>query len=351
MTHACINAFAICSLAWTAAAQEPEAGAKLGDAKATAEAIDAGIGWLVRHQDEAGGWSATQFQRHDPKTDVCTGTGKPDQDLLVTAWATSALLARGNTERAGEHSEALLKALRWLETQMQVDGFVGAPEAGNAVVAHALSCLVMAAVKSSSNQPLPQQSLERLVALRLPSGTWPAQPGETKGDAMATYWASLACSIGTALGGGRMDLEPTLSAMERGDLAMPSPALEATLRIYAQRGPKTDARLVELRDSLGKQVPRWRDGPDATGMDFLDWHCGTFAMIGAGDAAWVKWCQSLREALVVHQRTDGAHAGSWDPVDRNGKQGGRVYATAVNVLSLSLGQSLDDASPVGAKKD
>ncbi|HZN40815.1 MAG TPA: prenyltransferase/squalene oxidase repeat-containing protein [Planctomycetota bacterium] len=350
MSDRSLVALLVCILPGLSQAQATEPRRPPIDGKATVEAMNAGIGWLVRHQDENGGWSASEFQRHDPKTDLCTGTGKPDQDLPVTAWATLALLARGNTEREGEHREALLKALRWLETQMQVDGFVGAPEAGNAVVAHALSCCVMVAVKSSSNQPPPQQSLERLVALRLPSGTWPAQPGETKGDAMATFWASLACSIGTALGGGRMDLEPTLSAMERGDLAMPSPALEATLRIYAQRGPKTDARLVELMDSLGKQVPRWRDGPDATGMDFLDWHSGTFAMIGAGDTAWVKWYQSLREALVVHQRTDGAHAGSWDPVDRNGKQGGRVYATAVNVLSLSLGQSVGGDSPVGAKK-
>lgn len=347
MTHRELVALLICTLPELAVAQATKLPAAPIDAKATVAAMDAGIGWLIRHQDENGGWSASQFQRHDPKTDLCTGTGKPDQDLPVTAWSTLALVARGNTVRAGVHREALQKALRWLETQTQADGFIGAPEAGNAVVAHALSCFAMAAVKASSHQPPPQKSLDRLETLRLPSGTWPARPGETKGEAMATYWAGSVCK---AVGGGRMDLEPTLSAMQRGEVAALSPALEATLLKYAQRGPQDNARRLELVESLGKQVPRWRDGPDATGMDFLDWYSGTFAMSSAGDAAWFEWCQTLREVLVVHQRTDGAHAGSWDPIDRNGKEGGRIYATAVNVLSLSFAKGFGRVAPTAGEK-
>ena len=351
MTHRKLVVLLIGSLSGPCAAQATEAQTPQIDGKATVAAIEAGIGWLVRHQDENGGWSAAQFQRHDPKTDLCTGTGKPDQDLPVTALATLALQRRGNTERAGERREALQKALRWLESQMQADGFIGAPEAGNAIVAHALSYCALAASAMQSNQPPPQKSLNRLVALRLPAGTWPARPGETKGDAMATLWAGLTCSICMADGRDRMDLEPTLSAMQRGDVAALSPAFEATLRRYAQHWPKTDARLAELLDSLGKQLPRWRDGPDATDMDFLDWYSDTFATFGWGGDAGDRWVAALQQALVLHQRTDGAHAGSWDPVDRNGKQGGRVYATAVNVCALSLGLDVGPgAQPGGAKK-
>jgi hypothetical protein len=43
---------------------------------------------------------------------------------------------------------------------------------------------------------------------------------------------------------------------------------------------------------------------------------------------------ALEATLLPHQRTDGAHAGSWDPIDVRGRYGGRVYATAVNLLSL-----------------
>lgn len=175
--------------------------------------------------------------------------------------------------------------------------------------------------------------------------------GETKGDAMATYWASMACSISIKLGGVLDDLEPTLAAMERGEVAALPPELEAMLRWRAKGGPIPEARLVEVMDSLVKELPRWRDGPDATGMDFLAWYAGTLATSNAGGAHWSQWYPALHQALVVHQRTDGAHAGSWEPVDEYGKQGGRVYATAMNVLSLSVGQPFGRAAPpAGAKK-
>src|SRR5678809_809365 len=140
MANRLLVAFTLCSVSGLSLAQAPEPAAKAIDAKATAEAMEAGIGWLLRHQDESGGWSASMFVRHDPKGDLCTGTGKPDQDLHVTAWATFALLSRGNTERLGPHHEAVEKAV-----------------------------------------------FKRLAELRLADGTWPAKLGESKGDPMATY--------------------------------------------------------------------------------------------------------------------------------------------------------------------
>jgi len=339
MANRVLVAFILCSVSTLSLAQTQELAAKPIDAKATTEAMDAGIRWLLQHQDESGGWSASLFVRHDPKGDLCTGTGKPDQDLHVTAWATFALLARGNTERLGPHHEAVEKALAWLQTQIKADDFVGAPQAANAVVAHALSILALAEGKGLSNQEPPKAVFKRLAELRLADGTWPAKLSETKGDPMATYWASLACATGAQYGVGTVDLEPTLEAMQKGELAAPTPpAVELMLRGLARHDPKTDARLVELVDSLGKQLPQWREGPDAARMDFLAWHIGTLGMYQAGGKDWDQWNAALQTALVAHQRTDGSHAGSWDPIDANGKQGGRVYATALNVLSLSLGQ-------------
>jgi hypothetical protein len=343
MTHAWIVAFAICTLPTLCAAQEPEAGAKLGDATATAEAMDAGIGWLLRHQDENGGWSASQFMRHDPKTDLCTGTGKPDQDLLVTAWAAAALLSRGNTEEYGPHAEVVQKVFLWIEKQMQSDGFLGTREAPNSVVAHALLCSVLCEGRMVTEQPPPKSSLERLVALRLPDRTWPARVGETKGDAMATFYAGVACVIFNHLpiSDARVDLEPSLVAMQKGVFATASlPSGEAMLRLFVLHDRTTDKRLAELMGALGNQLPQWRSGAEAARMDFLDWNLGTRAVLQMGGDLWDQWYAALQTALVVHQRTDGAHAGSWDPVDVRGKEGGRVYATAVNVCSLSLGHRI-----------
>lgn len=334
----------LCTLPSLAVAQETAPTDPPG-ARSTKGAIEAGIAWLLRHQEESGAWSASQFQRHDPKGDLCTGTGKPDQDLHVTTFATFALLARASNEPEG-HREQLQKTLAWLDKQKQPDGFFGASEPTNAVEAHALVCLAMTEGNGmlavlEGNRPTalqtPEASLVRLVALRLPDGTWPARIGAKDGDAMATYWASIACMSGGAFSRNKMDLESTLVAMAAGTAA-PSPAAEAMLRWMAVHTPAKDARLAERLAKLAEQAPRWREGAEAAQMDFLDWHLGTMAMFQAGGPQWQQWYPALLAALVPHQRTDGAHAGSWDPVDARGAQGGRVYATAVNVMALAAGQ-------------
>lgn len=342
MTRRMFIALAICTLPSLCEAQAPEPAAAPIDAKATAAAMDAGLGWLVRHQDETGAWRASQFVRHDPDTDRCTGIGKPEQDLLVTAWATMAMLSCGNTEQVGPHAEAVQKAFAWLDKQMQSDGFFGAREAPNGVVAHALLCSVLIEGKRASRQPPPpQSSVECLIALRLPDGTWPARVGETKGDAMATLYAGTACVMSNAMSltEKKVNLEPSLAAMEKGVFATVSlPSAEAMLRWFAQHDQTTDKRLGELMSTLDNHLPQWCSGSAAERMDFLDWSFGTRAELQMGGDSWDKWYLALQRALVEHQRTDGAHAGSWDPVDARGKEGGRVYATAVNVCSLALGQ-------------
>ena len=39
---------------------------------------------------------------------------------------------------------------------------------------------------------------------------------------------------------------------------------------------------------------------------------------------------------------DGCAHGSWDPIDRWGFEGGRVYATAINTLSLEVWYRYDN---------
>jgi hypothetical protein len=40
------------------------------------------------------------------------------------------------------------------------------------------------------------------------------------------------------------------------------------------------------------------------------------------------------ERIVTEQRTDGAYGGSWDPAGDWSREGGRVFATAIAVLTL-----------------
>jgi hypothetical protein len=87
---------------------------------------------------------------------------------------------------------------------------------------------------------------------------------------------------------------------------------------------------------------------------YVYWYYGTlavFQMDGPEGALWKRWNEALKSALVTNQRTarHGCLNGSWDPSeDRWGMEGGRVYATAINSLSLECYYIY--ATPYGAKR-
>jgi hypothetical protein len=66
------------------------------------------------------------------------------------------------------------------------------------------------------------------------------------------------------------------------------------------------------------------------------WYYGTYAAFQIGGTTWKAWRGALGEAVVKSQRTDGDASGSWDPVGPWGYVGGRVYATAMQTLTLEV---------------
>jgi len=59
-------------------------------------------------------------------------------------------------------------------------------------------------------------------------------------------------------------------------------------------------------------------------------------MFQLGGDYWKVWNESMKDALVPNQQRDGDERGSWDPIGAWGRSGGRVYSTAINVLSLEI---------------
>ena len=58
------------------------------------------------------------------------------------------------------------------------------------------------------------------------------------------------------------------------------------------------------------------------------------AMARIGGEHWRAWRGSMRRSVIFSQRLEGHRRGSWDPVGPWGFAGGRVYATALMLLSL-----------------
>ncbi len=93
---------------------------------------------------------------------------------------------------------------------------------------------------------------------------------------------------------------------------------------------------------LMKQPPTWRvrGGASLSTINMYYWHFGSLAMFQYGGGLWREWNKNMQQALLPTQRTrsdvkgGGCADGSWDPLGEWGPAGGRVYATALNALTL-----------------
>ena len=99
---------------------------------------------------------------------------------------------------------------------------------------------------------------------------------------------------------------------------------------------------------LAADLPDWKTNK----IDFYYWYYGTLALHqydGPNGPMWKKWSEPVKDALVDHQRgfRDFCRNGSWDSeVDRWGSEGGRLYTTAINLLTLEIAFRRGPAGPV-----
>ena len=73
-----------------------------------------------------------------------------------------------------------------------------------------------------------------------------------------------------------------------------------------------------------------------TEKDFYLWYNCTLAMFQAGGEPWEQWNSIVRDTIVRLQRHDGCARGGWDHDSRWGDRGGRIYTTALAVLTLEV---------------
>lgn len=78
------------------------------------------------------------------------------------------------------------------------------------------------------------------------------------------------------------------------------------------------------------------NSPRLSEMNFYYWYYGTLAMYQYGGRPWQDWNAAVRDLLVSEQVQNGPNAGSWDPNDRWGRNGGRLYSTALATLTLEV---------------
>ncbi len=348
-----------------------------------------GLAWLARHQSPDGSWKAAGF------TDQCigakcVGAGSSDYDTGVTGLALLAYLGAGYThlEMTGEtpdprnkckvirFKEVVKKAIKWLVLNQDADGCIG-PKVPKMMYNHAIATLALCEAYGMTESQIlkepAQKAVDFLVAAKNPYRAWRYSPQSGENDTSVTGWCLMALKSASA-----SNLKVPASAMHEAlawidsvtdkeygkvgyqsleDVGTPvsipgkneeyknHDALAAVgmiSRIFVDRN-RNDPVLAKTAGLLIADLPVWDKAKKTN--DYYYWYYATLALYqydgpdsGGAGKMWKPWNQAIKHAIAdnQHKRSDGCAEGSWDADDRWGFEGGRVYATAINALTMEV---------------
>jgi hypothetical protein len=345
-------------------------------------AIERGLEFLARVQLDDGRW------RFDDLRGMVDPDAEPVNiraDVAATGLAVLAFLGAGHDQVDGRYHWTVDDALEYLiRTQQEnCELFVDDGRPAGLVTrfyGHGIATLALVEAYGMTGDPRlvgpAQRALDYLARTQHPSmGGWRYSPGVNT-DLSVTGWQLVALRSGQLAG---LRVRPdTLSriseclAMCRDSASRPglyrynpwaSPTDPLTrhgrlpstvmtsvgllMELHLGREP-ADARLQAGADHLLANLPQVGDAPGGAptgtlanpGRDSYYWYYGTQAMYYLGGDYWQAWAGALEPLLTQSQSRAGPLAGSWDPLqpvpDKWSTYGGRLYVTALNLLSLEI---------------
>ncbi len=336
----------------------------------TLAAVRLGLGWLARHQDEDGKWDPDGFVGHDKVLPVCDGPGNALYEPGLTGLALLAFLGSGQTHKHGEHREAVRRALLWLKSAQDPDGCFGQRVSSHFTYNHAIAALACVEAFGLTASPLFKESAQRgldfIESCRNPYLAWRYGVRPQDNDTSVSGWMTLALAAGKTAGlrveeeafqGMRAWLDKVTDP-DSGRVGYtargtgPARPMDRMDRFPAEKSESLTAVGIHSRLLMGEDaarsepirmgaalllgcLPAWDDAGHS--VDFYYWYHGTLAASRLGGETWTAWSAALTAAILPRQRKDSeSFAGSWDPADAWGADGGRIYSTALLTLCAEM---------------
>jgi len=371
-----------------AASRQPAARARalkqFGGDRRTEQAVADGLSWLAAHQRDDGMWDRVGFEKQCPPRDCCPG-GAVERlgyqlDVGVSSLALLAFLGAGHTHRQGPYAAVLERGFTYLLAQQDLEGSF-APGSAIQTYDDALATLAIAEAAALTHDPVFAGPLRRAVAhlarAQQDGGGWDYSARQTgRDDTSISGWVLMAFKSAAAAGvaappetiwrmvghferaiqsDGQVwyadDGVGVLVDQSTGERRQRfGPAMCAVgLFAHATIGWRTDDPVAEAmsRRLLG-DPPSYRrlTREDESGLHSeYYWYHGTLALFQRGGANWAAWNRSLRDCVLEYQERPVDRQGqpkhlygSWRPFGASwgkwGRMGGRLYSTAMNVITL-----------------
>jgi hypothetical protein len=312
----------------------------LGGTKNSEKAVNLGLAWLAKHQEEDGSWDLKKHGGGENSRTAGTGLG-----LLP-------FLAAGHTHnKPGQYQKNVAAAVRWLIEHQKENGDLLGPGDGQHLYSHGIAAIALCeAYGMSRDEELKEparKSLDFIVsAQHKASGGWRYTPN-TSADTSVVGWQMMALKSGEMAGlsiappvyanvdrwlkkvEGKQGVSGTFGYVNRS--ASPAMTAEGLLSLQFMGTDRNSPRMRGGADYLLKNLPERSQKRTS-----YYWYYGTQVMYHMQGKYWKAWNESLRDMLVETQITTGQHAGTWHPRDNWESRGGRVYATSLKLLMLEV---------------
>lgn len=327
-----------------------------GASAKTESSVDAGLTWLARHQSDSGSWSAKSGSAICNIKNPCADLGNDTDEGAATALAALAFLGAGYDHRSTKefaihtNNRAAVRAgnvvkngLRWLDDRRK------SGEAQSELF-NILSTCAFCEAYGLSRAPQWKAASNEMLA-KLVANKTPAAGSGAEMDIHIRLWKVRA-----------------LQAADRAGIVAPDAWRDETLALFrkytdpaAQNNnspngraawmnlailsgvKKDDPFLAECSKLLFENFPKKKEPPAAADLNY--WNDGLFALHqfdGPGAASkseggqWKPWNGALTTLLYESQINDNNHCahGSWSMEHGAGFESGRLFATAMNTLTL-----------------
>jgi len=327
--------------------RSPEARARLagtkGGTRRSEEAVERGLNWLVAHQLQDGSWN---FNHHKSFCrGLCRNPGTVPSTTGATAISLLAFLGAGYTHLDGEHRQAVRDGLYYLGRRALLTPH-GADLQEGTMYAQGLATIALCEAYAMTNDPglrdLAQRAIDFIdYAQEKKGGGWRYTPGEP-GDTTVTGWQLMALKSGQMaklrvpspslfLAGRFLDSVQCEGGAQYGYMS-PEPretttAIGLLCRMYGGWGRSNPA----LQQGVA-YLSRWGPSEDNVYYNYY----ATQVLYHWGGSDWARWNGKLRDHLIATQATAGHEAGSWYFSGGRADRGGRLYTTAMTVMTLEV---------------
>lgn len=330
------------------------AAAARGGSEATERAVREGLAWLAAAQSADGRWDADRhgagIERSIDGRDRRGAGSRSDHG--VTGLALLAFLGAGNTHRSGQYAETVSRGIDFLVARQAAGGsLAGDAEFFAALYCHGMATIALAETVALTGDERLRRPLERAIgytrSMQSPAtGGWRYAAGDS-GDTSQLGWQVMALRSSRLAGlrGSEQAEARAWSFLDRvssgsyGGLAAYRPGERPSVAMTAE------ACLCRMLLGMDAAHPAAAEAmqllaqspPDVSRPNAYTWYYATLASFHVGGEQWQSWNARMQAAVLGLQRHDaGSLQGSWDPDPVWGGHGGRVYSTALSVMTLEV---------------